>query len=253
MDSPLNVIIIGASSGIGRELALLFGARGYRVGIAARRRELLDELAGELRAVAKNSGGATGSIDPVVRVMDVSDPDAARDGLAAMIAELGGADVVVISAGTGHLNPNLDWPPEAETIAVNVAGFAALAGEAMKHFLASGRGHLVGISSIAALRGSAAAPAYNASKAFESNYLEGLRQKAAQLKLPITVTDIQPGLVDTAMAKGEGLFWVQPPAKAAAQIMTAIEAKRAHAYITRRWCLFAWLLKVLPDAIYHRF
>lgn len=184
--------------------------------------------------------------------MDVSDPDAAQAGLTAMIEELGGADVIVISAGTGHLNPGLDWPPEAETIAVNVTGFAALAGVAMNHFIERGRGHLVGISSIAALRGAATAPAYNASKAFESNYLQALRQKVAQLKLPITVTDIQPGLVDTAMAKGEGLFWVQPPAKAAAQIMAAIERKRSHAYITRRWRLIAWALKILPDFIYHR-
>ena len=213
---------------------------------------MLEELAGELKEIGKGGESKSEGDDPIVRVMDVSDPDAARDGLAAMIAELGGADVIVISAGTGHLNPGLDWPPEADTIAVNVTGFTALAGAAMRHFIEVGRGHLVGISSIAALRGAAAAPAYNASKAFESNYLQGLRQKAAQLKLPITVTDIQPGLVDTAMAQGEGLFWVQPPAKAAAQIMDAIERKRSHAYVTRRWRLFARLLKLLPDFIYHR-
>ena len=72
----------------------------------------------------------------------------------------------------------------------------------------SDHGHIVGISSIAAIRGNGDAPAYNASKAFVSNYLEGIRQKVSKLNLNITVTDIQSGFVDTAMAKGEGLFWV---------------------------------------------
>jgi short-subunit dehydrogenase len=234
-----KAIVIGASSGIGRELALLLGQHGYTVGLAARRVDWLNEVAGKL----------PGS---VVQALDVSRVDEAMAGLSRLIEELGGVDLVVISAGTGHLNPDLEWAPERETIDVNVSGFAAMATVAMRHFLAQGRGHLVGISSIAALRGGAAAPAYNASKAFASNYLQGLRQKAAQLGLPIIVTDIQPGLVDTAMAKGEGLFWVQPPSKAAAQIMTAIQRQKNHAYITRRWTLFAWLLQLLPDAIYNR-
>jgi short-subunit dehydrogenase len=234
-----RAIVIGASSGIGRELAMILGRRGYAVGLAARRVELLNEVA------AKVPGA-------LVRALDVSRVDEAMAGLSRLIEELGGLDLVVISAGTGQLNPELEWVPEQETINVNVSGFAAMANVAMRHFIAQGRGHLVGISSIAALRGGAAAPAYNASKAFVSNYLQGLRQKAAQLGLPIIVTDIQPGLVDTAMAKGEGLFWVQPPATAAAQIMSAIQRRKKHAYITHRWRLFAWLLQVLPDAIYNR-
>ena len=74
-----------------------------------------------------------------------------------------------------------------------------------------------------------AAPAYNASKAFVSNYMEGLRQKVRKPNLPITVTDIQPGLVDTAMAQGEGLFRVAPPEKAARQIHEVIKRRRKHA------------------------
>jgi short-subunit dehydrogenase len=85
-----------------------------------------------------------------------------------------------------------------------------------------------------------------------SSYLQGLRQKIAKLGIPIYVTDIRPGFVDTAMAKGEGLFWVQSPQKAAGQIYEAIQNKRKVAYITKRWRLVAWILKALPDAIYHR-
>ena len=114
-------------------------------------------------------------------------------------------------------------------------------------------GHIVGISSVAAIRGSGNEPAYNASKAFQSNYLQGLRQKFHKLKLPVAVTDVQPGFVDTAMAQGEGLFWVAPPEKAAQQIFNSIRKRRKHVYVTRRWRLIAWLLKILPDSLYDRF
>jgi short-subunit dehydrogenase len=85
-----------------------------------------------------------------------------------------------------------------------------------------------------------------------SNYMEGLRKKLAKLKSSIVVTDIQPGFVDTALARGEGLFWVASPQKAAKQILSAIERKKNHAYVTRRWRLVAWLIKSVPDFIYNR-
>ncbi len=234
-----KAIVVGASSGIGRELALLLGQKGYRVGLTARREDLLYEL-------QKLIPGS------IVKKIDVSKADETMEDLEALVAELGGLDLIILSAGTGHLNDDLEWPLELDTIEVNVKGFAASANVAMRYFIDAGKGHLVGISSIAALRGSAAAPAYYASKAFVSNYLQGLRHKAVKLDLPIIITDIQPGLVDTAMAQGEGLFWVQPPKKAAAQIMKAIERKKKHAYVTRRWRIIAWLFKILPDAIYHK-
>jgi short-subunit dehydrogenase len=87
--------------------------------------------------------------------------------------------------------------------------------------MAKGSGHLVGISSIAALRGDRESPAYNASKAFESNYLKELRQKVRNSRLSIIITDVKPGFVDTAMAKGDGIFWAAPVEKAAVQIYNA--------------------------------
>ena len=111
---------------------------------------------------------------------------------------------------------------------------------------------LAWLLSIAALRGSRVGPAYSASKAFVSNYLEGLRLRAANAGRSIVVTDIKPGFVDTAMAKGEGLFWVASPQEAARQIYRAIQRKAKHAYVTRRWRLFAWLYRALPDFILAR-
>lgn len=233
--SRKNVIIIGASSGIGKELAKIFSRHDYTVGITARRFELLSDVAKELPGPS------------FVKRMDVADPNAAMSVLEELIKEMGGIDIVVISAGIGFLNPDPAWKKEKDTIDVNVTGFTAIANIAMKHFLKQGRGHLAGISSIAAIRGNSSAPAYSASKAFMSNYLEALRLRVFKMKIPVVITDIQPGFVDTAMAQGDGLFWVASAEKAAQQIFNAIEKKQKHVYVTGRWRFIAWILKVVPD------
>jgi short-subunit dehydrogenase len=235
-----KAIVIGASSGIGRELSKILFRNQYTVGIMARRVDLLAELRNRM------------SNDVFVERIDLSDTDSAKDALTKLIEKMGGVELVVISAGTGHLNPELDWTLENEAIKTNVMGFAAIANVAVRHFMENASGHLVGISSIAALRGGRESPAYNASKAFESNYMEGLRQKVRKLGLPITITDIKPGFVKTAMAKGDGIFWAADADKAAEQIYTAIKRRRSSAYITRRWRLVAWLIKLLPRFIYER-
>lgn len=236
-----KAIIIGASSGIGRALARRLAREGYELGLAARRLPLLVELQQEIGPAAR------------VKQMDVSDPEQAMRLLAELIDQMGGVDLVIVNAGVGRVNPELDWQAEKQTIDVNVRGFTAMVNVAMRHFLQQGRGHLVGISSVAALRGNRLAPAYGASKAFISHYLEGMRCKTIQLGLPITVTDIQPGWVDTALAQGATLFWVASPEVAADQIFAAIRRKKRHAYVTRRWRLIAWLLKVAPDWAFCRY
>jgi short-subunit dehydrogenase len=96
------------------------------------------------------------------------------------------------------------------------------------------------------------APAYSASKAFESIYMEGLYYKAKKLKKNIVITDIQPGFVDTGLAKGNGKFWIATPQKAAMQMYQAIKKKRKRAYITKRWWIIATLLKWMPDFLYKK-
>lgn len=108
------------------------------------------------------------------------------------------------------------------------------------------------ISSVAALRGGRDCPAYNASKSYISNYLEGIRYKIKKDGLNITVTDIRPGLVDTEMAKGDGLFWVQPVEKVARQIYAKIKKKKDVAYVTKRWRIIAFILKYLPDWLFNK-
>ncbi|MEN8215554.1 MAG: SDR family NAD(P)-dependent oxidoreductase [Pseudomonadota bacterium] len=234
-----KAIIIGASSGIGKELAKVMSQNNYIVGLVARRIQLLDELVKELPG------------DSFIKHIDVSKPDEAMNQLNDLISEMDGVDIIVISSGIGFINHDLNWAQEKETIDVNVSGFIAMANIAMHHFLYRGSGHLIGVSSIAAIRGDDTAPAYSASKAFISNYMAGLRKKVSKAGLPIIITDVQPGFVDTAMAKGDSLFWVASPQKAAHQIFMAIVKKRKHVYVTKRWKLIAWLMKTMPEFIYN--
>ena len=188
----------------------------------------------------------------VVHGVDVTRPDAPAI-IERVLGELGGADLVIISAGTGHNNRDLREDLDVDTVLVNVLGFMKVAQAAARHFLKRGRGHLVGISSVAALRGNRIAAAYAASKAFQSVYLDGLRDLAGHSGLPIVVTEVQPGFVDTAMMKTERplgtiarFLLVISPAVAARQTMKAVQRRANHVYVPRRYGLIAFVAKLLP-------
>ena len=235
-----KAIVIGASSGIGKELAIVLAENNYSVGLVGRRTELLVKLQKELPT------------NSFIKSFDVSNSEEAIQQLEGLIEEMKDVDLIIINAGVGFINTELDYEKEKRMIEVNVLGFTAIINVAYKHFASQGHGHIVGISSVAAVRGNHGAPAYSASKAFISNYMEGLRSKAKKEKIPLFITDIKPGFVDTAMAQGDGLFWVAPPRKAALQIYKAIIDKKDSAYITKRWRLIAWLLRVIPNRIYYK-
>lgn len=236
-----KAIIVGASSGIGKGLAQLLADQSYKVGITGRRTGLLDELKSERPEVY------------FTQYLDVADTHSCVPVLTELVEALGGLDLLVISAGTGDINKDLDFSIEKRTIDTNVLGFTCIADWAFNYFQAQNSGHLVGISSIAGIRGNRHAPAYNASKAYQISYLEALRQKAANLNASVSITDIRPGFVDTDMAKGEGQFWVAPVDKAVRQIAKAITQKSKVVYVTKRWRLIAGILRLLPRAIYDRF
>jgi short-subunit dehydrogenase len=235
-----SAIIIGASSGIGEALALELNSHGYSLGLASRRTELLQELASKLKHRAH------------IRELDLANPDAAAISLRQLIDEMKDVELIVISAGTGFNNPKLEWGPELNTISVNVTGFARIVNVIVEYFEQRGSGHLAAITSICAIRGHGDAPAYGASKAFMSNYLGSIRHRFRGKNLPIYVTEICPGYVDTAMAQGTSLFWVASVQTAAKQIVRALKARRGHVYVTKRWRLIAWLLRVTPYALYRR-
>jgi short-subunit dehydrogenase len=235
-----KAIVVGATSGIGKQLALLLADNNYVVGITGRRGPLLTELRD-----TKPDGFITAAFD-------VTEIEAIPQQLKKLTEELGGLDLLVMCSGIGELNPSLDPATEQQTNNVNVAGFTAVADWSFNFFEGQRRGHFMAITSVAGVRGGRHSLAYNASKAYQINYLQGLRQRAANFKIPVYITGARPGFVDTVMAKGEGLFWVAPVEKAAGQIYKAIENKRKVVYITKRWRLVACLIRLLPPAIYNR-
>lgn len=164
-----KAIIVGATSGIGKGLAQKLANENYIVGITGRRTGLLDELKSE-----KPNSFYT-------KTFDITDTNKIVENLENLTKELRGLDLLVISSGTGDLNEKLDYEIEKRTIETNVTGFTCIANWAFNYFENQKKGHLVAISSVGGLRGSGIAPAYNATKAFQINYLEGLRQKAKKL------------------------------------------------------------------------
>lgn len=227
-----KAIIIGASSGIGAELARRL-ADSYELGIAARRTEQLEEIGREI-------GGAH------VAKIDIAD-ERCRERFESLIHTLGGVDLVIIAAGVSRYNPDLIWARERETIQINAQGFAAIATAAIEQFDEQKRGQLVGISSVAAEIGNPSMPAYSASKAFVSLYLEALRYRNQNDN--IIITDIRPGYVDTPMAPDHDRFWECSTEVAAKQIQKDIRKQRQVSYVSRRWRLLSILLQILPDRI----
>ena len=230
-----NVIVVGASSGIGRALALDLARRGWRVGVAARRTDLLAEL----EAAHPNVVSA--------RTVDVTAPDAPA-ALEALALAMGGANAFVLSSGVGEANRALLLETELDTLAVNVTGFVAAANAALHHLEARGGGTLVGLSSVAGVRPSGGAVMYAASKNFVSNYMGGLRMRARRKRSGVKVLDVRPGFVRTDMMKAPSPFWVSEPERAARQIADAMEAGRnGTLYVTKRWRLVAWALRLVPE------
>jgi short-subunit dehydrogenase len=235
-----KAIIVGATSGIGRQLAILLADKNYIVAITGRRKNLLDELKCQRPD------------NFIVCDFDITETFVVTKKLDELATKLGKVDLLILSSGTGDINEQLDFNIEKKTLDVNITGFTEVADWTINYFRKQKEGHFVAITSIAGLRGSGQAPAYNSTKAFQINYLEGLKQKVTKLKLPIYITDIRPGFVDTAMAKGDGKFWVATIEKAAKQIMKSIESKKSIAYITKRWRIIAIILRLLPRQIYSR-
>lgn len=235
-----TALIIGATSGIGKELAKLLVADNFRVIITGRREKLLNEI--KLTAPEKY----------IIKVHDVTDLISCEKLFENLKNEFKTMDLIVYSSGVGEANYTLDWEKELPILSTNVLAASKIYGLAYNFFRAQGYGHLVGISSIASIRGNRHTPAYFASKAFQANYLESLYMKGKRSKAKIYVTDIQPGFVDTAMALGT-TFWMASLEKATKQIYTAIKQKKRKAYITKRWRLIAFVLKNVPTKLLYKF
>ena len=232
----MKAIVIGSSTGIGFELAKTLDEAGYALGICGRNVEKMQRLSRELRRPA------------TIEFLDLQNLDEAAEALRRLIQKMEEVDLIVINSGVGGANYDLDWQKEKLVIDVNVAGFTRMMIEAFNYFEKRGGGKIAAVSSIAGLRGFWHSPSYNASKAYMSNYMQAMRSKAAHLRLPIVVTDIVPGFVLTPLTEGKpSMFWVASAQKAARQIYAAIDEGKNYVYVTRRWRIVGWVMKLFPE------
>ena len=236
---PQKVIVIGATSGIGKALAERFSQSGMEVGLVGRRTQLLEKLSSEL------------STRSYTKTIDVAQPETAIEKFEQLWEEMGGVNWVVINSGVAALGKKLKWEDEKKVLDVNVSGFVAIANASFNKFVERGSGHLIGISSVASIRGGGTSRTYNASKAFMATYLEGMKQNAVLLNAPIDFTEAKLGFVNTDMTKGlKGTFWMIQPEVAADQIYKSILKKQRVAYVPRRWRFLGAWLRMMPDRLY---
>ena len=231
-----RAIVIGASSGIGFEVARLLLNEGWKVGVAARRMDLLQNV---------------GNVNAVEQI-DVTDPNAS-DHLRVLISQLGGMDLFFYAAGIGKQNRELKEDIEIQTATTNGVGFTRMIGEAYRYFAEKGEGHIVAITSIAGTKGLGPAPAYSATKAMQNVYIQALEQQAHARGLNIYFTDIRPGFVDTALLNGDYHYpMMMKPEDVARDIMLAIKHKKHICVINWKFRLLTMLWRRIPRFIWRR-
>ncbi|KGL59602.1 MULTISPECIES: SDR family NAD(P)-dependent oxidoreductase [unclassified Polaribacter] len=232
-----NVIVFGATSGIGKSIAKILLNEGYNVAITGRRLEKLIALKNEYPNQV------------LVKQNDIQNVKEVEKIFNEIVEEFETIDLVIQSSGVVHINPKFEWDKEAQSINTNVLGVTRVYTLSYNLFKKQQFGHLVGISSIASIRGNRSAPVYFASKAYQKAYLESLYIKTKSIKSKkVFITEIRPGFVATDMAVTleDGVFWLVPLEKAVKQIYAAIKNKKRVAYISKRWQLIAWILKLAP-------
>ena len=234
-----KVIIIGATSGIGKGLAEYYSAKGWAVGATGRRENLLQELKENNRNI-------------YIKAFDILSVNSTTS-LQELVDEMGGVDLAIISSGIGYVNHSLDPQLEIDTAETNAVGFTRMADFLYTYFNTQGYGHLAAISSIASIRGIYMCPAYSASKAYVVTYLEALRSKAVKEKRKVKVSTILPGFVDTPIiGKDTPTFWKSDVKTAVKQIAVSLRRKRRKIYVTRRWRWVAFVWRLLPSYIHER-
>lgn len=235
-----KAIIVGASSGIGREVAQLLIADGWLLGIAARREEPLLEL----KAMAPER--------VEVQAIDITKSDA-NEQLMSLIGRLGGIDLYFHASGIGKQNRELDTEIELRTMETNAVGFTRMTNTAFRYFAEQGKGHIAAITSIAGTKGLGPAPAYSATKALQATYLQALEQQAHQRGLNIRITDIRPGFVDTALLNDNFKYpMLMRPETVAQDIVRNIYRKRHIRIIDWRYRILTFIWQLIPNWIWRK-
>lgn len=229
-----KAVIVGASSGMGLEVARLLLAQGAVLGLAARRAEPLQKLSEDF----------PGQV--FVERIDITAVDAGAK-LKTLISRMGGMELYFHVSGIGFQNMTLDIQKETSTVSTNALGFTRMVDAAYQYFAEHGGGHIAILSSIAGTKGLGAAPAYSATKAFQNVYLQALEQQARMRKLNIAFTDIRPGFVNTALLNdGKHYPMLMRPQAVARQIVSALNQKKHVKVIDWRYRVLTALWRRLP-------
>ena len=231
----MKAIVVGASSGIGQEVAKILIEQGWAVGVAARRTELLQSI-----------GAAA------VERIDVT-TDEATEALRRLIGKLGGMDLFFYASGIGKQNRELTEDIEQATLQTNGLGFTRMIGEAYRYFAKQGSGHIAAITSIAGTKGLGPAPSYSATKAMQNVYLQALEQQAHSRGLNIHFTDLRPGFVDKALLSGDFHYpMMLRPEQVAREIVYAINHRKHIRVIDWKYRILTAVWRRIPRFIWRR-
>lgn len=234
-----KAIIIGATSGIGLEVARLLRSQGVGLGVAGRRDDRLQAFAAE--------GGA-----PVAwSRIDVTDSDAGER-LMELADRMGGVDTIILVAGIGSQNRSLDPAIELATAETNVVGFTRMIDAAFCYLKAHGGGHIAAVSSIAGTKGLGIAAAYSATKRFQNTYIQCLAQLSNMTDARVTFTDIRPGFVDTDLLRSGHYPMLMKPQRVARLMVDAIRKRKRVATIDWRYRLLVAAWRLIPDRIWEK-
>lgn len=268
-----KAIVMGATSGIGMEVASLLAQRGWQVGIAGRRIDRLEEVKRNTNLLISESPKASKGEIACYQQIDVTSPEAPSL-LLKLIEKLGGMDLYFHSSGIGWQNNSLDIEKEMKTVETNGLGFVRMVDTAFNWFAKQsqeqdkgqelsqeqnsdkGKGNdtyrIACITSIAGTKGLGAAPAYSATKRFQNHYLECLTQQAHMSHLPIAITDIRPGFVKTDLIAGSNYPLQLTPQEVAQQIVNAIERGKTVKTIDWKYSILVSLWRMIPRWIWTR-
>ena len=248
--TPLNPrrrgIIIGASDGLGAELARKLAREGVSLALLARRKEKLEALCNEINTQGQSARAY---------VHDVSNYDDVPQLLARIVADLGGLDLVVFVAGVNYPPGGIDkynFENDRKMIEINLIGAMAWLHPIAEMFQSAKAGQIVGIASVAGDRGRVGNPGYNTSKAGLATYLEALRNRLT--RYGVNVLTVKPGFLKTDMlkaAQGATPFAIEP-SKAADDILKAMKKRKQQIYTPSLWRWIMLAIQHTPSFIFRK-
>jgi len=241
-----RAIIIGSTKGLGAAIAHRLAREGYSLALAGRSADLLDKICAEINQ-------ASGETRARAYIHDVKEYAQVPDLLQKMITDLGGLDLFIYNTGVLLPTTPVTYEPDKdrETMEVNALGAIAWFNAVSPVFQSLRTGQIVGISSVAGDRGRVGNPAYNASKAALSTYLEALRNRLT--RHGVDILTVKPGFMDTEMLKSSPrAFWVISPDQAADDIWKAIRTRKQTIYTPSRWGLVMLIIRHIPSVIFRR-